>query len=235
MAACRPESRGIGQRFPRPLSSDLSNDPTKPSEFDPEDTMTENPPTGKQPDWYRPASGRPAMSVPGNAAAVTHGAYSERVFGEQAKRLRAWAVEQFPDLDNPRYWPELDAWAAAEAQAELLRRAASGTNLVKAGGPDDGFVVVPNEPILRALQSVENRAAKHRAALGMNPRAHASLTTERAEAMVYSYDASEIAARGAEALARRGLLPAAERAQTDDAPDAHTVPGAEHDTDDSEN
>jgi hypothetical protein len=158
-------------------------------------------------DWYRPpsgipASGKPAGNMtfePGNDAAVSHGAYSERVYSPIAKELRDWALAEFPDLAVERYLPEVDAWAFAEAQAQLMRKV-----ITAKGAVDQHDDFAPRTSYINALRAFEADAARRRAALGMNPRSHAALVKDRAEASALTVDLGALLARGAAALEARG-------------------------------
>ena len=57
---------------------------------------------------------------PGNDAATTHGAHSERRWRPLADRLAAEAVELAPWLTRPAFARAVGAWSAAEAKLSLV-------------------------------------------------------------------------------------------------------------------
>jgi len=148
----------------------------------------------------QPASGLPARGytrppfASGNAAHLAHGARTRRVYGPVAEELAAGLVEDRPDLH--RYPEAVAAWATAEAQCLLMRRHVEQVGTLD----DDGE---PRASLLTWLSKFESAAAKHRARLGLDPMAEASLARERAAASVLAVDVEATLAAGREALARR--------------------------------
>lgn len=171
-----------------------------------------NPPHGG-PASGVPASGIPASGIParggfrppfppGNGLAASHGARSPRVYGALAAHLVAGLAADRPDL--AAYPEAVAAWATAEAQAALLRRHVAEV------GPLDPDTGQPRDAVLTWLNRTESAAARHRAALGLDPRSEAALARERAAASVLAVDLGALAERGRAVLAERELagLPA---------------------------
>jgi hypothetical protein len=153
----------------------------------------------------RPAWQRPPFES-GNTAALVSGGRSPRVYGLLAQQLAAGLAEDRPDLGH---YPEaVAAWATAEAQAALFRR-----RLDEVGALDDDGN--PRGGLLGWLSRTEAAAARHRAALGLDPRAEAVLTRDRAAAaaLASAVDLGALAARG------RAALDAREAAGIEAAPD----------------
>ena len=161
-----------------------------------------NPPTHGGPASGIPASGLPARGggsrppfPPGNLVQLTHGARTPRVYGELAQTLAAGLAADRPDLAG---YPEaVAAWATAEAQAALLRRHVAGV------GPLDPDTGQPRDAVLTWLNRTEGAAARHRTALGLDPRSEAALARERAAASVLAVDLDALAERGRVVLAER--------------------------------
>jgi hypothetical protein len=152
---------------------------------------------GQGPPSGIPAKGERPPFTPGNLAAATHGARSPRVYGPLAEALAAGLVEDRPDL--AAYPEAVAAWATAEAQAALIRR-----HVAEVGPLDDGK---PRDAVLTWLTRLEGAAARHRATLGLDPRAEAALARERAAASVLAVDLDALAERGRAVLAARDSAP----------------------------
>lgn len=119
----------------------------------------------------------------GNALAVTHGAYSQRVVGPIAAAL-VEAVQGDPDvryLTAPSYGPALAAWAAAEARVVALEQWIDGIGIEAATESARG-----KTPPLELLRQWEASALTHRSRLGLDPLSRARLgrdvATGRAQA-----------------------------------------------------
>jgi hypothetical protein len=150
-----------------------------------------------------PASGLPARAYSwppfavGNRAALHHGAFSPRVFEPLARELAAGLLAARPALEP--YGFAVAAWAEAEARAALLREHLASRGMFdEHGGVRDGP--------LRWLVQFEKRAEAGRRRLGLDPRSHAELLRERAEATRSVEDLGAVRQRGREALrsAERG-------------------------------
>lgn len=151
---------------------------------------------------WGPANGAghgPKTGVPGNAAALTAGHRSPRVYGAVAAELAAELLAVRPDLDD--YPAAVARWAEHEARALLLRR-----HLAEVGELDEDGQ--PRDSLLRWLSTFENNAEKAAALLGLDPRSHVALIRERASAGLVSMSLESIAAAGRDALrARQGPDP----------------------------
>lgn len=127
-------------------------------------------PPEERPTWYRPAD----PYRPENAAALTSGARSPRVYGEVSRVLVAGLLEHRPDLAAH---PEaLASWGDAEARAALLRKHLDEVGMLDANGG-------PRESMLTFLDRCERRAAEARHRLGLDPRSEAELAILRARAI----------------------------------------------------
>lgn len=129
----------------------------------------------------------PATGVPGNAAALTAGHRSPRVYSQVAAELAGELLAVRPDLDD--YPAAVARWAEHEARALLLRR-----HLAEVGELDDDGQ--PREGLLKWLSTFENNAEKAAALLGLDPRSHVALIRERASAGLVSMSLESIAAAG---------------------------------------
>lgn len=132
-------------------------------------------PPEQWPDWYKPASGRPARPYrAGNTERLDAGHRSPRVFNSVAAALSTGLMASREDL---RHFPEaVAAWADAEARAALLRY-----DLDQRGMFDDTGEV--RESRVRTLERFERRAANERARLGLDPTSEAELALLRARAL----------------------------------------------------
>ena len=176
--------------------------------------MAGHAPHSGNPPHHGPASGIPASGIPargggsrppfppGHLTRLTHGARTPRVYGALAAHLVAGLAADRPDL--AAYPEAVAAWATAEAQAALLRRHVAEV------GPLDPDTGQPRDAVLTWLNRTESAAARHRAALGLDPRSEAALARERAAASVLAVDLDALAERGRAVLAARELagLPA---------------------------
>lgn len=146
---------------------------------------------------WGPANGPghgPKTGVRGNAAALTAGHRSPRVYGAVAAELAAELLAVRPDLDD--YPAAVARWAEHEARALLLRR-----HLAEVGELDEDGQ--PRDSLLRWLSTFENNAEKAAALLGLDPRSHVALIRERASAGLVSMSLESIAAAGRDALRAR--------------------------------
>lgn len=157
----------------------------------------------------RPASGIPAGGSKGRGEGgkypgdrppggiPTHGATSPTVVSAVAERLRDELLEVRPDLGSAEYRPALAAWSVAEARCQLLRNYSDQKGLLG----DDGQPL----PYVKLSESVEARAAKERARLGLDPRSSAALARERAEATGSVVSLAALADAGRQALDSRTI------------------------------
>lgn len=145
-----------------------------------------------------PASGIPAH--PGERPATgwdpKHGATSPRIVSQVADQLREELLAVRPDLAGPEFAGALAAWSVAEARCQLLRNYSDDVGLLD---PDTGEPL----PFLTLSERVEQRAAKTRAALGLDPRSSAALARERAEATGSVVSLAQLAEAGRAALDSR--------------------------------
>jgi len=118
------------------------------------------------PAWQRPPF------EPGNTAAATHGAHSDRMVAPIAQRWVEIAREQAPYLQDPSYEPALLSWARFEAKCDLLH-----AWLDEHGMFDEHGNVAP---AAKRLERYEGRAASLRATLGMDPVSRAKLQKDAA-------------------------------------------------------
>lgn len=139
---------------------------------------------------WGPANGAghgPKTGVPGNAAALTAGHRSPRVYGAVAAELADELLAVRPDLDD--YPAAVARWAEHEARALLLRRHLADIGELDADGQ-------PRDSLLRWLSSFESSAEKAASLLGLDPRSHVALIRERASAGLVSMSLESIAAAG---------------------------------------
>jgi len=83
-------------------------------------------------EWTPEFPGQRAPFAPGNEAAVVHGGHSERSVAPLAAQIAQELLEnaETPEhLREPMFAPAVQAWARAEAVAELLFRHLSGLDL----------------------------------------------------------------------------------------------------------
>lgn len=83
-------------------------------------------------DWTPKFDGQRRPFAPGNESAVVHGGWSERRVGPLAAQIARELLEdaETPDhLREPMFAPAVQAWARAEAVAELLFRHLGGLDL----------------------------------------------------------------------------------------------------------
>jgi len=151
-------------------------------------------PKRRGPDWRPSLRGSRGYSWPpfeeGNAAALTHGAFSAGRVQPVADALAEQLAETAPWTAQPAFRAVVASWAYAEAQAALLR-----LWLDREGVLDDEGAP---RPATALLEKVESRAAHGRGELGLTPASWARLV-----ARLGSADA-EHAARGLESLRRVG-------------------------------
>lgn len=148
-----------------------------------------------------PASGMPARDYSwppfekGNTAALRHGARSERRLAPIAEKLITQLLEQRPDLDDPRYAANLNAWGYAEAANVLYRAFADKHGVVDEHGNPLGFIA--------RWQRSESQAEQRRRELGVGPVAEMKLAVARGEARLLAGDLTEVAERGRKVLEER--------------------------------
>lgn len=148
-----------------------------------------------------PANPTPMVPFPeGQAANMSHGARSPKVYGEVARQYAAVLLLDRPDLEA---FPEaVAAWAQAEAQAALMRRRLDEVGTFT----DDGE---PRSALLQWSRLFDRDAANHRTALGLDPRSAITLAKDRAETAVAALSVAEFAEANREArLAREAELAA---------------------------
>lgn len=134
----------------------------------------------------------------GNALAVRHGAYSERVTHPIAREIAAGVVA---DREHLAAYPEaLWSWALAEAKVLVLEQW-----LQEHGGPikADGDV----QPAAKMQDRMMARADSLRGKLGLDPKSEAELAKARADAHRSVEDLETLRERGREFLDERGGLP----------------------------
>jgi hypothetical protein len=68
----------------------------------------------------RPGWWRPPMAVPGNTAALKHGADSDRMIEARAALVRSEILEVAPWLAEPEFAPAVARWLRAEARSLML-------------------------------------------------------------------------------------------------------------------
>lgn len=187
-----------------------------------------------RPAWYRPARGKgqggPAKPyAEGNVVNLGAGYRSARVYSHVSAALITGLIETRPDL--AAYPEALAAWSDAEARVALLRK-----HLDEHGMIDDDGEMRAN--LLRELDRFENRAAKARTVLGLDPRSEAELSLLRGKALREGVSAQATAST-LEALAATGrevleagngdpVLEALERVRAEAAA-GDGVTGTEHD------
>jgi hypothetical protein len=104
---------------------------------------------------------------PGNAAATTHGAHSERRWRPLAEQLVTEALAEAPWLTRPAFRLAVRAWSVAEAKAVLV-----DTWLDEHGLLDDHGVPHPANALADRLHA---RAITLRGQLGLDPTSFAKL------------------------------------------------------------
>jgi len=140
-------------------------------------------------EWVPEFEGQRPPFLPGNEAAVTHGARSPRKVERVARQVSEELAERFPiALDYPE---TLNALARVEGVARMLF-ADLVTNT--AYGKKGEF----RAALLSRWNAAENTAAKLRASLGMTPQSEAQVARDRAVAASATVDVlGELAKRGA--------------------------------------
>ena len=103
----------------------------------------------------------------GNSLARKHGAFSPAVIDPVARDLAVAIKEQVTYLNDPSYDAAVRAWSRAEAQVLILSEYIDKYDALD----EDG---VPR-PALSALKDFENRAARERTRLGLDPLSRAQL------------------------------------------------------------
>lgn len=103
----------------------------------------------------------------GEQLALKHGAFSPAVVDPVARDLAVMVLEQVTYLNDPSYDAAVRAWSRAEAQVLVL-----SAYIDKHGALDDDGVP---RPALSALKDFENRAARERTRLGLDPLSRAQL------------------------------------------------------------
>lgn len=109
---------------------------------------------------------------PGNTVALRAGAWSPRVVEPIAAALIASAATDAPWLLEPKYRAAVEAWARAEAQAQLLDSWLTAKGMHDSQGRLRGTEA--------ALHRAESRAANARTSLGITPLSAARLGRDRA-------------------------------------------------------
>lgn len=103
----------------------------------------------------------------GEQLALKHGAFTPSVVDPVARDLAVMVREQVTYLNDPSYDAAVRAWSRAEAQVLVLT-----AYIDKHGALDDDGVP---RPALSALKDFENRAARERTRLGLDPLSRAQL------------------------------------------------------------
>jgi hypothetical protein len=138
--------------------------------------------------WTPAFEGQRPPFEPGNEAAVTHGARSQKKVEELARQIDADLAERAPwVLDYPE---ALKAYGRAESVARMLLADLAKVGLYAANGEFRASV-------LARWATSENTAAKLRDALGLTPRSEAAVARDRAAAAASSVDVvAELARQG---------------------------------------
>lgn len=128
---------------------------------------------------YRPPSGIPANGTrppfePGNEAAVTHGAYSDKRVAPLATLARAEIVEAAPWLEAEAFGPALDAWSRAEARVALVDSWLQEHGLLDPEGKP--------RPAAEFVVKLERAAADLRARIGLDPASCVKIRAQLASA-----------------------------------------------------
>ena len=146
-------------------------------------TSDRNGSESRLPAWQRPPF------EPGHTLSLKHGARSARVYEPIAKELVAAVLVERGDLVPFRH--AVEAWADAEARAELLR-----SYLAEVSMFDEDHE--PRTGPLKWLILFEKRADAMRRRLGLDPLASAELARRQVEAQRSKVDLDGLRARGAQ-------------------------------------
>ncbi|MBB5075833.1 hypothetical protein [Nonomuraea endophytica] len=135
--------------------------------------------------WTPRFPGQRPPFQPGHELSVRHGVYSLRKVDPVARELVAevLADPECAYLGKPRWRGALEAWARAEAQVRLLMAYQEGLAEVSGDGVGD----LADERVRAAyalLHRAENRAARERSRLGLDPLSAARLGRDVAAAGV---------------------------------------------------
>jgi hypothetical protein len=130
----------------------------------------------------------------GHVLSLRNGAWSERTIAPLAQELASWLCERYPDLGVDRYRFSVSAWAHAEARAAILEAELDWLIADGKGG-------AARERLAREVRAEGRRAAEERRNLGLEPRHHASLELERANAVAATPDLETLRRVGQAALA----------------------------------
>lgn len=127
-------------------------------------------------EWVPDFPGQRPPFAPGNEAAVTHGAWSERRVSPVARQI---LDELLADPATPRYLiedssygPALAAWSRTEAQVQML--------MVWIDRHGHAAALAKNGLLLEQLRKWEVTAASQRARLGLDPLSRAKILRDLA-------------------------------------------------------
>ncbi|MGE3194109.1 MAG: hypothetical protein AB7K08_11655 [Microbacteriaceae bacterium] len=140
-------------------------------------------------EWVPEFAGQRPPFLPGNEAAVTHGARSPRKVEAVARKISDELADRFPiALDYPE---TLNALARVEGVARMLFADLVTNSAYSRKGEFRAALIA-------RWNSAENTAAKLRASLGMTPASEAQVARDRAVAAAATVDVlGELAKRGA--------------------------------------
>jgi hypothetical protein len=137
--------------------------------------------------------------APGNEAATTHGANSERRWRPLAEALVVEAIESAPWLTRPAFRWAVEAWSVAEAKASLVDAWLDSSGLLDAEG-------VPF-PAVAVSDRLHGRALALRSQLGLDPTSFARLLATFAGVPGGEDALDALRAEGARLVEARAALP----------------------------
>ncbi len=130
----------------------------------------------------------------GNAAALTHGAYSPRQIAEASVKVHAELLKFCPWLDQPAYMPSVTRYLQATGREQLAHRA-----IMASTDP-------PSPRLLEAATSAARLAWRMGDELGLTPRGHMELRLLLAGATSAEASLADLAADGLRVMAARGVV-----------------------------
>jgi hypothetical protein len=186
------------------------------------------PATPGTPAWTPEFPGQRAPFTAGNTAALKSGYTSPRAIQQRAAVLLTELLAEAPDLDRPRFRFDAEAWAYAQARAELHREHEAVVGLFD---PASGATRAALHDRVRAA---ERDAAQARDRLGLGPLAEARLRRDQSAAVAFA-GPELLASRMAEGRAALDARATAAVVEAAPALTAAPDPGELHEDDHEEN
>jgi hypothetical protein len=135
---------------------------------------------------------------PGNTAAVTHGADSQRFIAQKARQVHVALLDVAPYLAEPKFLPAVERYLNAAGREALLHDHVSRVSAEKGAG------AVPSR-VWEQATAAARLAAKLASDLGLDPIGHARIRSLSAGAEATEATLADLAARGAETTGFRSL------------------------------